>query len=663
MAAESLTLDGVELHSGDYAIREDSLRMDPPAKRYEWVAGADADGSALVRDPLFENREITFRLVVRGQTTKDGALAKVGVIVDKLEEAERQPDGIDLVWAPADGTKTVTFKVLSGEVTALPMARSGDGAGYVLNKPMFDVRLTCKPFGYGAEVTGATATSSNPVVTVTQASVTGDVPAEGRLVVTDMATQSRRHVEWGLQYRYYDAATALQINKADMTALGATSGTVAGSYNANVWSLTCSSAPTAMVSTGNQSHIGTFRVKARVYGLAGHRVRLNWQEGDGSFRPNPWVTLPKFNVWSEIDLGIVTVPEKVAGTQRWTGRIDAYSTTPGDTIHLDYLVLVPAGEGYGLARGTYSDIPGSLVARDEFNNATAGVNLDARAAPLGGSWVTSGSTTDLQTYDTADDMEVVQRSTTGDTGSGRFAILGSTSYTDVDVSVKARSVTFPANHSHVASAIARWVDSSNRIEARLSAGDTVQTFQLRKVVAGVATMLDYHAWSPVYENGWYKLRLLCFASGRLIAELRDNDDGLLLQLQAQASEAATGGSLQTGKPGFGDFNSGSAGGRREYDEFKVATPPSEPVVVYSGRKAEFRHDDQLRQDSTGTYYGAIPSYRGSRFLLPPAGDESRTSRVLIKARRNDNDVADDTTVTDSTKVELFWKPRYLVVAR
>lgn len=663
MAAESLTLDGVQLHSGDYAIREDSLRMDPPDKRYEWVPGADADGSALVRDPLFDNREITFRLIVRGQTTMDGALAKVGVIVDKLEEAERQPDGIDLVWTPKDATKTVTFKVLSGEVTGLPMARTGDGAGYVLNKPMFDVRLVCKPFGYGAEVTGATATASTPIVTVTQASVTGDVPAEGRLVVTDMASQSRRHVEWGLQWRYYDAATALQINKTDMTALGATSGTVAGSYNANVWSLNCGLQAAGMVATGSLGHVGTFRVKARVYGLAGHRVRLTWQEGDGPFTANPYTALPAVNVWSEIDLGIITIPPKILGTQRWTGRLEAYSSTAGDTIHLDYLVLIPAGEGYGKARGAFQYVAGTLVGRDEFTAITGGTALNARTAPVGGNWATSGSTTDFAADDgptTGEETE--KRSTAADSGTGRFAILGSTNYTDTEVSVDIyRGDDVDTLRQGV---IARWTDSSNHLVVAFEQDTTGSTYllRIRKRVAAVETVLAEKT-AVLQTNAWYTVQAVVYASGRVQATILDRAGGTIASASAVDAVLATGGTLASGKPGFVDYASTAGTPARWYDNFWAATPPGEPTVVYSGRKAEFRHDDQIRQDSSGTYYGPVPSYRGSRLLLPPAGDESRTSRVLVKARRNDNDVADDTTVTDSTKVELFFVPRYLVIPR
>jgi hypothetical protein len=51
--------------------------------------------------------------------------------------------------------------------------------------------------------------------------VTGDVPALGRLIVTDTATQSRRHVEWGLEGPLtYNSATSLLVDSDNMVTTG-----------------------------------------------------------------------------------------------------------------------------------------------------------------------------------------------------------------------------------------------------------------------------------------------------------------------------------------------------------------------------------------------------------------------------------------------------------
>jgi hypothetical protein len=81
-------------------------------------------------------------------------------------------------------------------------------------------------------------------------------------------------------------------------------------------------------------------------------------------------------------------------------------------------------------------------------------------------------------------------------------------------------------------------------------------------------------------------------------------------------------------------------------------------VLYSGRNMQIRHDDVLRQDSTGTYMGRPQSYRGSRCLIPVG-----TSRVFVKARRNDIDVSSDDAVTDALQIQIAWTPRGLAVPR
>jgi hypothetical protein len=133
---------------------------------------------------------------------------------------------------------------------------------------------------------------------------------------------------------------------------------------------------------------------------------------------------------------------------------------------------------------------------------------------------------------------------------------------------------------------------------------------------------------------------------------------LLASLEGQSSSLATGGTLATGKPGIYDIKTGAGNSGHWYDDFTVSIPPAENVALYpSGRTLEIRHDDVIRQDSTGTYYGR-PTYRGTRFLVPPGA-----SRLAVKARRNDVETAPDATVTDSTGVQVGYRTRGLVVPR
>lgn len=662
---EQLVLDGVALNDvTNYRLQ--GFEAPPPKKKYEWAAGGDSDGSALVRDPLFENREITLRIRIAPRATMDLALTAVAQIVDLLEEAEKQPNGLDLVWTPANGTRSITFKVLSGEVSELPIALSGDDFGWFRSSPVIHVTLNCKPFGYGSESLTSTSASATPFVTITVPSVPGDVPAEGRLIVTDSATQNRRHLEWGLEQQHYNAATSLLVDSDNMVTSGfaGTGTTRSGAYDPNATGNNVIRAtlysPTAVCGTGNLSHVGTFRVKARVYmtGTGPVRCRLAWQEGDGAFSSNPWARVDTMATWFEVDLGIITVPPKELGTQRWSGRIEAYSDTAADTIDVDYLVLVPAGEGYGKARSAGLTTSSSSVAYDDFNSIGTS-NLNARVASLGGTWATSGVATDFAGI-TSPYPGTAYRGTVSE-ATPRFAVLGATNYTDVQVEIWGLYLWPTIAAEDRSYAIARWTDSSNYLRL---AFNSEGAFAIQQVVAGVVTTLASKPFTMA-PNTYYGARLTAFATGVIIGELRwaNSTNAPFLTLKASSTAVATGGTLATGKPGFADQHFGPSAIARFYNFFSAGVPTTEPIVVYSTRSAEIHSDSAIRVDSTNTYWGPVPFYSGARFLVPPAGNESRTSRVLVKLNRQDIDASDATNVTDNVTIQVAYTPRYSVVPR
>jgi hypothetical protein len=189
--------------------------------------------------------------------------------------------------------------------------------------------------------------------------------------------------------------------------------------------------------------------------------------------------------------------------------------------------------------------------------------------------------------------------------------------------------------------------------------------RLRQYVATVATDAAAVAFTVPTQTvgvtgsvGTMRLRLSVFASGRAIAQVFTFAGVLLAQTEFSTTALATGGTLASGKPGILDFNSAGSGRVRAYDDFAVTIPAAEPIALYSGRTLQIRYDDTIRDDATGTYTGRPPSYRGSRFLVPPG-----TSRVLAKARRNDVDTTTDGNVTDSTTIQVGTTPRYLAVPR
>ena len=495
------------------------------------------------------------------------------------------------------------------------------------------------------------------------------------IVVTDSAGQLRRHVEWGLEGQSYNSATSLLIDSDDMVTSGfaGSQTTGAGAYDPNasgnnvVQATLFFGKTIAVCGTGNLAHVGVFRVKARIQtSLLTNPVRLSWKSGDGPMTSNAWV-LPVSNTsWVEVDLGTITLQAATVGTQRWTGQIEARggAASPGVVI-VDYLILVPSSAGYGRARAVFAYSPGLLAGLDSFVGTTAGNPLATRTAPLGGSWATSGDTGDYVFSDSfPGPAEGLLRTTSVVETTGRFAILGSTSYTDVQVEARMQS---SINAQSEQALVARWVDASNHLRFVIPGGDVSDPWaRVEQVVGGVVTTLDQVEW--VYPDGLpgYTLlvRLIAFSTGRIIAQIYGGageiiPTTLVSQLNASTSVLATGGTLQTGKPGLWDHaysTSGPSG--RLVTDFAVSVPALEQIAIYSGRNLQISSTDTVRQDSTGTYVGRPQSYRGSRALAPVG-----TSRVLVKARRNDVEADLDDNVTDRTMIQIVWTPRGLAVPR
>lgn len=660
---EAWTLDSVALTSGNFDVLE--LAADPPKARMDVVTAADSEAGALMRQPLHENRAITFKVRVTAQASMNAALDQIGVIRDKLRLASATPDGIALTWTPANSTRTVTFDVLGGEIPEMPIGLSDHAWSWFRQRPIFTIELTCKPYWRAAEVTTSTASSSTPITTLEVPSVPGDIPALGRLIVTDTATQIRRHVEWGLENQFYNSGTSLLVDSDNMVVSGfaGTQTTRTGAYdpNASGNSIITSTGfgvrrPVAIAGTGNLAHVGTFRVKGRFYGdTVATYARLSYRVGDGPYISNSWVpVMPGLSPGLyEIDLGPITIPTARSGTQQWDGRIEVYSTTGAGIVDVDYLLLVPAAEGYGKAKAPYSYQPGVLVARDDVESIGAGA-LNARVAPLGGTWTTSGATTDFQgsiALSLLGGTRAVARETSGDAGLGRLAILGSTNYTNTEVGVW----VYMSNATGIQpGVIARHVDASNYVYAEwLPSG----LFQMYVRIAGVLTGLNSR-YAPRASAVFWALRIVVFTSGRAIATLTDANGNPVVSISGYHSSLATGGALATGKPGFLDYSTSGITNARYYDDFWAATPPAEPLVINSSRTLEVRHNDTIRQDSAGAVYGRPPTYLGSRFLVPPG-----TSRVAVKARRTDADVATVDNVTDATQIQVAYQPRGLVVPR
>ena len=256
----------------------------------------------------------------------------------------------------------------------------------------------------------------------------------------------------------------------------------------------------------------------------------------------------------------------------------------------------------------------------------------------------------------------MSRSTGGDSGEGRFALLGA-SPTACEASVRFGSA--PTGIAIWHSLIARYVDAGNYLRIYVDTAGAAGALVVSRKAGGATAGLVRQS-VPLVRGAWYQLRAVVFASGHGVATLLSHTSDAAAEVTFFDAALATGGALASGQAGFGDYWTGPSDPSptvRYYDDFYAAAPAPEPIVVHSGRSIEFRHDAVLRQDAAGTYAGPPPEYVGGQFFVPPAGSAGRKARVAVIARRNDVTVSADDHIADSTTVEVFVTPRFLTVPR
>jgi hypothetical protein len=237
-----------------------------------------------------------------------------------------------------------------------------------------------------------------------------------------------------------------------------------------------------------------------------------------------------------------------------------------------------------LSRYLYSNFKNTMAQAainngyDDFAGTTAGSALGTRTAPWGGSWATSGATTDFAFADIPP-YEGLSRTTSGD-ASPRFAVLGSAiGAQEVVVDFQTNSVT-----AMLSGVVARWVDANNYI--RLTISPTASTYAtLSKVVAGTTTALA----NLVLPNGsnqalnqWMTFRLCVHASGWTVAEVL-----MAGTVVATAEIKITDGALASGKPGIMDMGTSGLGGvQRLFKTFMYGAPVADPAAPPSAFVSE-----------------------------------------------------------------------------
>lgn len=581
---------------------------------------------------------------------------------------------------PATGTAPSPAATVSYTLTGADATKFGNGI-------WGNVGLQTVPVGTDEtyddwRVRGTTFRSSAPIEAFQISGVPGHVDALGDLTLTELSSQTRRHIEGGLEPgSTYDPTTdPVVLLDSDQLVTSGTAGTGTtrtGAFDPNASGNSCISAlltpnPVAVCATGPQKHVGPRRVKARIafsQALATTSdpelyLRLVWHDGDGTYRQNPWVALPASAAdtgaqgkWYEVDLGTIAPTAAVAGTQQWEGRIEAKAVSSANTtLYVDYMVFMGAPSFKSRVPGFTSLAGASLTAADEFNQAANNIDLPL-AARLGGSWgeASKGTATGANGLKT-NGTGTLFRTTAGDTHTydGAQAFIGS----NVGACAVQVDVSFQAAIDSSSNAQLGVLVRHNTVDRHLRAvlqpilqspgGLELASLAVIKRVGGTDTVLFQSTGSISYRlvGVVYTPLLFVDVAGNWTLYIMIGGSAPAKVASGWDADLAAGsGTIDTGKVGIYDSQTWGTTNIRAYDNFLSYTPESN-AVIYSGQTARLRDSDSFRMSAAGTVPGQMPNPEGPRMRIPPAGPRGLTSRLTLKARRNDADSEPDTNLTD-----------------
>ncbi|HYH59583.1 MAG TPA: carbohydrate binding domain-containing protein [Thermoleophilaceae bacterium] len=202
--------------------------------------------------------------------------------------------------------------------------------------------------------------------------IRGDYPARLRLVIDELDDEEQNELLWGVRSRYYsaDSTAALAYQAEELTptspAAVATRALASGGAADNVVNYTDlpirdDSNPwteilTTALSGAELSHMGTYRVWARIFLLATHKLwlRFAWQVGElgSGVTTNSPVTVDGTNGFYLVDLGEISLRPTGSGDHSWQGRIEAVGAAGGEDVEIDRVYFQPLDEAAGRLTGS-----------------------------------------------------------------------------------------------------------------------------------------------------------------------------------------------------------------------------------------------------------------------------------------------------------------------
>lgn len=476
--------------------------------------------------------------------------------------------------------------------------------------------------------------------------VPGHVAAHATLTLTDVSGEPRDDITVALQEKFDpDNPEPVRLEAVDLDPL---SGTLVG---ANV-EATTSSDWAALAGTGEQPHVGRWRVYAQIEaeanptnGAIDTLVRLSYRSGDGplGLTDRPVVTPHRAGALIEVDLGLVNIRE-AEGTHSWSGRVEFKGAIAGLDFKLRELRFLPATNWARMRAPQQTAAITGVVAHDPLDDVSGA--LDGEAAPAGGNWARVAGDTD----DFIGAAGYVERSAASDTAIGTstwpgvLARLGTGTAALTDVRTEFQLPGFAAADSTVwAGIFARYVDANNwllafRTNEHFSNGTKWVRLFLWKCIAGTIESLDAPGGRVVpFNGGWIAFGLTAFVNGSVV--VFSGTPGSELPWVAGAAEdpdLATGGALDDGGWGIGGGITGAqAAAVLRHRNFLVAEGEDADHVIHPSQSLRLTHDKAERENAAGTRWGRVPHFEGARLKIPPSTRNSHVHRLVVKQDRND----------------------------
>jgi len=582
-------------------------------------------------------------------------------------------------------TGTVTFYVNGVEqYTGSPASPSVDMTGMTWTGLQIGVRAaTSDPFdGRQAWVsvhqTALTATQirdaydtglaqitlDGPIDSFVVEGVPGQVTSQPAITFEDRSSQSRNIVEVGVQNEYDpNAPENLSLSLASgLTALGGSSNTRASSVSTNIIRAALATTEIAVCKAASQTHKGLWKIRARVYPSAATvLVRLAWRTGDGPFAKEKWVAVPGSAAWFDLDLGTINIKELPSG-HTCEFRIEAKTTSGNPTVDVDIVECIPA-DSYTKLRGSTSPETGSgaIVAMDDFSTQTAGAATGKTPLLAPAGLYSGAGDADDFTVDATNQWIYRSATSDADLNTGRYLRCGSGTLAATVLSLDVNIGTATSGSVRFG-AFLRYVDTSNW----LSVVYTNSNVSLIKRVAGTVTALASASVGSVLGQ-WRTLTASADASGNVaVYESVRGGAPVPIIVALADSTLATAGAIASGGYGIYDATTGATPYTRYYDNFQVSTLATSASIINPAMNANYgvtlKHNTSYTDNATGTNLAVTPIRQGNYPKLPPATRNGLKSRVVVRARRDDNDLGlADSGTSDTMTASLTVTPRVHLV--